>query len=156
MVKATLKQAKDKNKNTGGALRAPSLGGGNLRASSFGGYESTTNPKHDYFLRRGSAPGCNSRGNSIDLVSLIHKGLPVNQSMEQQLAAHLSKVHLLTRHSLSPSVESEIIDQVVTSCITSGVNPPSSAALQSALNRRGSLPTDLDHLPRFTPVEPSS
>lgn len=148
-------------------LRPPSLcNNSNLRASSFGGVGTkptapADDPDNYYLLRRGSAPGCGT----VDLVNLIQQGLPHNNNnssrntgLEQALAAQLSKVHLLRQSlQLSPSVEAEIIDRVVSSCIASqGMTAPSTAALQSALNRRGSLPTDLNHLPRFTPVEPSS
>ena len=85
--------------------------------------------------------------------------------MEQQLHAQLSRVHLL-RQLASPSLESELLDQVVNSCLIAnhkqqGVGSSATAADtgSSSYLRRGSLPTELDHFPRFaatTALDPSS
>ena len=83
--------------------------------------------------------------------------------MEQQLHAQLSRVHLL-RQLASPSLESELLDQVVNSCLIANHKQQGSSASaadtgSSSYLRRGSLPTELDHFPRFTAttaLDPSS
>ena len=70
--------------------------------------------------------------------------------MEQQLHAQLSRVHLL-RQLASPSLESELLDQVVNSCLIAnhkqqgGVGASATDTGSSSYLRRGSLPTELDH-----------
>ena len=83
--------------------------------------------------------------------------------MEQQLHAQLSRVHLL-RQLASPSLESELLDQVVNSCLIAnhkqqGVGSSATDTGSSSYLRRGSLPTELDHFPRLTAttaLDPSS
>lgn len=164
--------------------RPPSLCRGNPRASSFGGVGSDGQPITDtnnygvkYGLRRGSAPGSRfANQSSLDLVtSLIAQGLPPSAvdngghlnnnaaGMEQQLHAQLSRVHLL-RQLASPSLESELLDQVVNSCLIAnhkqqGVGSSATDTGSSSYLRRGSLPTELDHFPRLTAttaLDPSS
>lgn len=97
---------------------------------------------------------------TANLVYLIQQGLThkTNSSsrksgLVQDLAAQVFKENLPHQSlQLLPPVKEEITDQLLPTYWP----PPLTAALQMALNSRESLPTDLNHLPRFTTVEPSS